>query len=140
MNNRTSSATATGFATAGNRPFSYSLQSQESAPLLRLFDQMDEAAALDALSESYYHQLTRKERKRLFDGVSRLPFFTLKNEACRFFAARFNPKNQYKLKVRFNGAEETIECFKYNGKFHTGKQLVINEKYVAEVLWLYEAN
>ena len=134
------SSVAMGFSKAGNHSFPYTFQRPESAPLLRLFEQMDEIAALDTLVETYYHQLTPKERKRLYEQVSRLPFFTLKDEACRIFAARFNPKNQYRLKLRFNGEENEMECFKYNGKYHTGKQLVINDKYVTEVVWLYAAN
>jgi hypothetical protein len=109
------------------------------SPLLQLFNQMDKATALDLLIEEHYHKLSAKERRDLYEQVVRLPFFSLKNESCQLFSARYNPKNQFRVRVDFNGAGETYECFKFGDMFHTGKQLVINKNYIREVVCLENA-
>lgn len=112
---------------------------RKQSPLLQLFHQMDEASALDLLIEEHYHKLSPKERKELYEQVVSLPFFSLKKESCQLFSARYNPRNQFRVQVYFNGAADTFECFKFGGMYHTGKQLVINKNYIKEIVNLGDA-
>lgn len=119
--------------------FSPNCLAEVRSPLLRLFNQMDEAMAFDLLIEEHYHKLSAKERKDLYEQVIKLPFFNLNKECCQLFSARYNPKNQFRVRVHFKGASKIFECFKFGGMYHTGKQLVINKNYIKEVVSLGDA-
>ena len=49
----------------------------------------------DSFSEVHYHKMSESQRKQFFEHVQNCHGFTLENEQCRHFFARFNPKNQY---------------------------------------------
>lgn len=43
----------------------------------------------------YYEELTKEERARLHDWITRHPRFDINNEYHKVFEARYNPNNQY---------------------------------------------
>ena len=49
----------------------------------------------DDFSEKHYHKMNQDQREQFFNHVQKCSGFSLKNEQCRHFYARFNPKNQY---------------------------------------------
>ena len=86
----------------------------------------------DEVINKYYHVLTADERAKLYEWIGRNPSFNLKKEDCALFAARFNPKNQYKVTTVLKDKKEVHECFKWGEKYHTGKNTSLNEKYITD--------
>jgi hypothetical protein len=82
----------------------------------------------DDVSDIHYHKMTKEERQRLFDWIS--PKLDLENENCRYFYARFNPKNQYLLSCFYHRKTEEIECFRFDDRYHTSKNTFINPEYI----------
>ena len=89
----------------------------------------------DKLSSLYYEQMTENERKRFYDLIS--PNLDLNNEDCRNFYARFNPKNQYKVKTTYNGDTKEQDAYLLDGKYHISKYMSINENYIDSVTPLF---
>ena len=46
----------------------------------------------DDFSERHYHKMNEKQDCKFFEHVQKCHGFTLENEQCRHFFARFNPK------------------------------------------------
>ena len=88
------------------------------------------ALLFQEVSGKYYHQMTDNERNKLFEWITRNPRFRMEEEDCQVFYDRFNPKNQYKVKVFYNEKEEVIDCFAHKGRFHTSKDTSILEEYI----------
>jgi len=44
--------------------------------------------------------------------------------------SRFNPDNQYEVTCFFEGQTKVVDCFKFNDKFHTNKNMTVNEQYI----------
>lgn len=83
----------------------------------------------DDVINKYYQVLTPDERAKLYEWISRNPFFDLANEDCALFAARFNPANQYKLQVSYGGSPE-IDAFKWGDGYYVGKNVSVNPDYI----------
>lgn len=84
----------------------------------------------DDFSDVHYHKMTKPQRKQFFEYVQKRPNFTLENEQCRHFYARFNPKNQYLVSCFHNGKAEEIVCYRFNEQFHTLKNKIVNPQYI----------
>ena len=82
----------------------------------------------DDVSDKHYHKMTNEERQRLFDWIS--PKLNLENENCRYFYARFNPKNQYLVSCFYEGEAQELECFRFNERYHTSKNKFVNSEYI----------
>ena len=83
----------------------------------------------------HYHVLTENERERLFEWINKCDNFTYnldKNEDCQLFNARFDKENQYKVRYQFQGEERTVDCFKWNNRYHISKTQSILEEYIIE--------
>jgi hypothetical protein len=81
----------------------------------------------------YYHVLTPNERARLYEWIGRSYFFKLENEDCALFAARFNPANQYRVKVSYAGGSE-IDAFKWKDGYFVKKDVSITPEYIVSSL------
>jgi hypothetical protein len=90
----------------------------------------------DDVINKHYHTLTENERERLFDWVNRCygmeHGLQNRNEDCLLFNARFNKENQYKVRCQFQGEEKTVDCFKWNDRYHISKTQSILEEYIIE--------
>ena len=87
------------------------------------------------LSDKYYSQMTQDERNRLFEWIS--PKLDLTDEDCQHFYARFNEKNQYKVKTTYNGETKEQNAYLFNGEYHVSKNQFIDEKYIDSVTPLF---
>jgi hypothetical protein len=88
---------------------------------------------VDNFSDRHYHNMSDDERKQFFDYVQKQHGFNLKKEECRHFVARFNPENQWSVKVDYNDRIEWIDCYIYNNNYHTSKSRFINPEYILQV-------
>ena len=94
------------------------------------------AMFLDDVINKHYHVLTENERERLFEWINRCDNFTYNlanNEECQLFNARFDKENQYNIKTLYDGKEQIIATFKWNGKYHISKTQSVNEEYIIEI-------
>lgn len=88
----------------------------------------------DDFSEKHYHKMSDTQRKQFFRHVIAQPNFSLNNEQCRHFYARFNPENQYIVTGFHNGRAEGHECYLFNDEYRTQKDRFINRDYVTKIL------
>jgi hypothetical protein len=90
----------------------------------------------DDVINKHYHALTENERKKLFDWVNRCygmeHGLENRNEDCLLFNARFDKENQYKVRCQFQGEEKTVDCFKWNDRYHISKTQSLLEEYIIE--------
>ncbi len=84
------------------------------------------------LIDTYYRQMSEEQRARLFEWITRKPEFDLTNSDCAIFAARYNPQNQYMVEVDYKGLKETHTAFLYNGKYHTGMNVWIDQEFIVD--------
>ncbi len=82
----------------------------------------------DDVSDKHYHHMTKEERQRLFEWIS--PKLDLENEDCRYFYARFNPKNQYLVSCFYDGKVQELECFRFDERYCTSKNRSIIPEYI----------
>jgi hypothetical protein len=87
----------------------------------------------DNVIDHYYHDMNENERAKLFEWITANPCFDMANDDCFLFHARFNPDNQYNVKVNYGKEEVVIPAFKLNDIYHTAKNTSINEKYIIDV-------
>jgi hypothetical protein len=90
----------------------------------------------DDVINKHYHVLTENERERLFEWVNRCSgmehSLESNNEDCHLFNARFDKENQYKVRCQYHGEEKTVECFKWNNRYHISKTQSLLEEYIIE--------
>lgn len=89
------------------------------------------------LCDVYYHEMSNNERLQMFQFLK--DKINLENEDCRYFFARYNPLNQYRVSCFYMGKAQEVDCFRFNEKYHTNKQQTINEQYIKKVIRLSEA-
>lgn len=82
--------------------------------------------------DKYHDLMTKDERKRLYDWIIKCDGFNKNNDDCCLFEARFNPNNQYRVTVNYNGIEEKIMAFKFKGLFYISKNTNINQEFIVD--------
>jgi hypothetical protein len=87
----------------------------------------------ESLSENYYNQFSKEERKRMFDTIVKNESFSLDNQACVLFHNRFNPNNQYLVSAKKDLLNETILCYDHYGQMHISKNVSVQEKYIIKI-------
>ena len=93
----------------------------------------------DSFSEVHYHKMSENQRKQFFEHVQKCNWFTLENEQCRHFFARFNPKNQYLVSCFHNGKAEEVVCYMFNEEYRTKKNRFVNRDYIKSVIRLHDS-
>ena len=93
----------------------------------------------DSFSEVHYHKMSENQRKQFFEHVQKCNGFTLENEQCRHFFARFNPKNQYLVSCFYNGKAETIQCYMFDEEYRIEKNRFVNRDYIKSVVRLHDS-
>ena len=99
-----------------------------------LFSALAEGSvAPDSVVEQEYHQLTKAERLHFFTLLCQSSFAGLKGADYRLLKARFDPANQYRIIASSRGKKDVFECFKFEGRYHIGRQLFIKESLITSV-------
>jgi hypothetical protein len=89
--------------------------------------------AITSFIENDFHQLTPRERSRVFEIISSPSFAKKSGTDLRLMKTRFDPANQYRVKTLFQGKEEVYDCFRFEGRFHIGTQLILKESYITGI-------
>lgn len=88
------------------------------------------------LTDKYWDQMSEDERIRLFDWLQLNYGYKdslEKQEDTQIFHARFDPKNQYIVKIRYNNKEEDKRTFKMGDRYYTNSSTSIIEEYIVSV-------
>lgn len=89
------------------------------------------------LTDKYYKELSKDQRKKLFEWMTRLDKLDLTNDDCLLFYNRYNPDNQYTVTPKLKDQPETeykpIEAFKHNSKYHISSTRYIEPNLVGKV-------
>ena len=93
----------------------------------------------DDFSERHYHKMTENQRKQFFEHIQKCNGFTLENEQCRHFFARFNPKNQYLVSCFYNGKAEEIICYQFDEEYRVTKNRFVNRDYIKSCIRLHDS-
>jgi hypothetical protein len=93
----------------------------------------------DSFSEVHYYKMNESQREQFFKHVQGCYGFTLENEQCRHFYARFNPKNQFMVTCFHNGKADTIQCYSFDGEYRTSKQRYVNRDYIKKVVRVFDS-
>jgi hypothetical protein len=89
----------------------------------------------DNLSDIHYHKMSEDERASLLSYiVHRNLKFDMSVEDCQHFYARYNPENQYIVKLSNNGNNEEAECYLYNGNYHTTRTRFAAPQYIKSIV------
>ena len=88
----------------------------------------------DDFSEKHYHQMNENQRDQFFNHVQQCAGFSLKNEQCRHFYARFNPKNQYIVSCFYNGKADDILCYRFDEEYRITKNRFVSSEYIKNVV------
>lgn len=97
------------------------------------------AMCFDDFSERHYHKMNDNQRKQFFEHVQKCNGFSLENEQCRHFFARFNPKNQYLVSCFHNGKAEDIICYRFDEEYRIEKNRFVNSEYIKKVVRLHDS-
>lgn len=90
-------------------------------------------STFEDFSEIHYHKMNNNQRKQFLTHVKNLPNFTLENEDCAHFYARFSPTNKVLVTCFYNGIESEIEAYYYQGEYHTSRSIFIQKEYIIEI-------
>lgn len=93
----------------------------------------------DSFSEVHYHQMTEPQRVQFFEHVQKQYGFSLENEQCRHFFARFNPKNQFLVTCFYNGKADEVKCYLFDDKYRTNKDRFVNPEYIKKVVRIHDS-
>ena len=88
----------------------------------------------DDFSEKHYHKMNENQREQFFNHIQKCVGFSLKNEQCRHFYARFNPKNQYIVSCFYDGKSEDILCYKFDKEYRITKNRFVSSEYIKNVV------
>jgi hypothetical protein len=80
--------------------------------------------------------MTEGERAHLFEWLQRNGWYeeSLKEEEdTQVFHARFDPDNQYTIKVDYYGEESERRAFKLNDNYYIGRNRWVSDEYIVSV-------
>lgn len=89
-----------------------------------------------SLTDKYWYQMTEGERAHLFEWLQRNGWYeeSLKEEEdTQVFHARFDPDNQYTIKVDYYGEESERRAFKLNDNYYIGRNRWVSDEYIVSV-------
>lgn len=92
----------------------------------------------DDFSEVHYHKMSTDQRESFFNFVQKHPNFSLENEQCRHFFARFNPKNQYLVGCFHKGIATKHILYFYNDKYHSSIQAFASPEYIKSIVRIHD--
>jgi hypothetical protein len=89
-----------------------------------------------SLTDKYWEQMTEGERAHMFEWLQKSWVYeeSLKEEEdTQVFHARFNPDNQYTIKVNYNGEESEHRAFKLNDNYYIGRNRWVADEYIVSI-------
>jgi hypothetical protein len=92
------------------------------------------AMCFDDFSNKHYHYMTEEQRIQFLNHIKSCIGFSLDNEQCRHFVARFEPYNQYMVSYSINGIERKTECYLYENEYRISKNTFINPDYIISAI------
>jgi hypothetical protein len=95
--------------------------------------------AFDDLSEKHYHKMTNAQRLQFFEFVQKQHNFSLENEQCQHFYARFNPKNQYLVTGNFKFREQITNCYYFDDEYRVNKNQFKDKKHITKIVRVHDS-
>ena len=92
----------------------------------------------DSFSDVHYHNMTSGQRKQFFEYVQKCPGFSLQNDQCRHFFARFNPQNQFVVTYFCNGNSSEIVAYLFDGEYRVLKTKFVNPDYITKIFRIHD--
>jgi hypothetical protein len=89
-----------------------------------------------SLTDKYWAQMTEGERNHLFEWLQKNYYYKEsleQQEDTKIFHARFDPDNQYMVKVNYEGKEEDRRTFKMGDKYYIDSKSSIIEEYIVSI-------
>jgi hypothetical protein len=89
-----------------------------------------------SLTDKYWTQMTEGERNHLFEWLQKNYYYKEsleQQEDTKVFHARFNPDNQYMVKVNYKDKEEDRRVFKMGDKYYIDSKSFISEEYIVSI-------
>ena len=93
----------------------------------------------DDFSEIHYHKMSKNERLQFFNHVQKCHGFSLEDDQCRHFFARFNPENQYLVSYLFNGKADEIICYRFDNEYRVSKSRFVNSDYIKKIVRIHDS-
>lgn len=87
------------------------------------------------LINDYYHEMDSNERLKLYKWIYSNSRFTdnINHDDCQLFITRFNPDNQYKVTVEYEGKLETADCFLWNNQYRLSKTMYVPSELITNI-------
>jgi hypothetical protein len=89
-----------------------------------------------SLTDKYWAQMTEGERNHLFEWLQKNYYYKEsleQQEDTKVFHARFDPDNQYMVKVNYKDKEEDRRVFKMGDKYYIDSKSFISEEYIVSI-------
>ena len=89
-----------------------------------------------SLTSKYWYEMTEGERAHLFEWMQKSWVYEEslnEEEDTQVFHARFDPDNQYAIKVDYNGEESEYRAFKLNDNYYIGRNRWVADEYIVSV-------
>ena len=89
-----------------------------------------------SLTDKYWAQMTEGERNHLCEWLQKNYYYKEsleQQEDTKVFHARFDPDNQYMVKVNYEGKEEDRRTFKMGDRYYIDSKSFISEEYIISV-------
>lgn len=87
--------------------------------------------------DKYYDMMSNNQRNRAYEWINLNSKYKegLKKgiKEVLMFEDRYNPWNQYKVTVKYEGEEEIHDAFYHKGRYHINSTTSIQEKYITKV-------
>ena len=81
--------------------------------------------------DRHYHNMTWEQRKHLFEWIGRK--LNMEYEESQIFYARYNPDNQFNVKILNGEIEENVEAFLFKQKYMISSNGRVNENNIKSV-------
>ncbi len=89
-----------------------------------------------SLTSKYWYEMTEGERAHLFEWMQKSWVYEEslnEEEDTQVFHARFNPDNQYAIKVDYNGEMSEYRAFKLNDNYYIDRNRWVADEYIVSV-------
>ena len=89
-----------------------------------------------SLTDKYWEQMTEGERAHMFEWLQKSWVYeeSLKEEEdTQVFHTRFNPDNQYTIKVDYDGELSEHRAFKLNDNYYIGRNRWVADEYIVSI-------
>jgi hypothetical protein len=89
-----------------------------------------------SLTDKYWYEMTDSERAHMFEWLKKNWVYeeSLETEEdTQVFHARFDPDNQYAIKVDYDGEISEHRAFKLNDNYYIGRNKWVADEYIVSI-------